>query len=89
MGFSVADTSRLGDDFPDMVVGRNGFDALVEMKTYDRRKNGPRKTAEDLLSGGQREFAQMWKGSRVIAAYTAEDVLRAFHERIRHLGLMR
>lgn len=78
VGFSVADTSRLGDDFPDLVIGKHGIDAKVECKTEDRRKNGV-KAAADLLSGGQKTFKSEWRGSPVIVAYTLEDVLFNFH----------
>lgn len=77
-GFSVFDTSKIGGDFPDMVIGKYGLDAKVECKTEDRRKNG-RKTAAELLSEGQSTFRTEWKGSPVIVAYTLEDVLFNFN----------
>lgn len=73
-GFSVADTSRLGDDFPDLVIGKHGIDAKVECKTP--RGN---KTAEERLTDGQTGFKDQWKGAPVIVAYTLEDVLFAFN----------
>lgn len=76
-GFSVADTSRLGDDFPDLVIGKFGIDAKVECKTEDVRKNG-HKTAAELLSDGQKDFKSEWKGSPVIVAYSLEDALHGF-----------
>lgn len=76
-GFSVADTSRLGDNFPDLVIGKHGIDAKVECKTRDRRKNGV-KTAAQLLSEGQREFKDAWRGAPVIVAYSLDDVLFSF-----------
>lgn len=84
-GFSVADTSRLGDDFPDLVIGKHGFDAKVECKTLDRRKNG-HKNAAQLMSEGQQDFAGQWKGSPVIAAYCLEDVLYGFNLLLRRHG---
>jgi Holliday junction resolvase len=77
-GFSVADTSRLGDDFPDMVIGKHGVDAKVECKSENRRKNGV-KTAAELLSEGQKGFKNEWRGSPVIVAYTLEDVIYGFN----------
>lgn len=77
LGFSVADTSNLGHDFPDLVIGKFGIDAKVECKTLDRRKNGL-KTAAELLSDGQKDFKSQWKGSPVIVAYSLEDALHGF-----------
>ena len=69
IGYSVADTSGVGHSFPDLVVGRNGMDAKVELKTPRGRKK-----AYERLSDGQATFARDWKGSPVIVAYCAEDV---------------
>ena len=84
-GFSVFDTSGMGRNFPDMVIGKYGFDAKVECKTEDRRKNG-RKTAAELLSDGQKDFKSQWKGSPVIVAYTLEDVLFNFNLLLKRHG---
>lgn len=84
-GFSVADTSRLGHDFPDLVIGKHGIDAKVECKTEDRRKNGV-KTAQELLSEGQEDFASQWKGSPVIVAYSLEEALYKFNSLLRGKG---
>lgn len=73
-GFSVADTSRLGDDFPDLVIGKHGLDAKVECKTPRGKK-----TAAQLLSAGQKEFKDEWKGAPVIVAYSLEDVIYGFN----------
>lgn len=32
-GFSVRDTSMIGDDFPDLIIGKNGMDRIVELKS--------------------------------------------------------
>lgn len=87
-GFSVADTSRLGDDFPDLVIGKHGFDAKVECKTAPNKVNKRRKaaTASELMSEGQQDFAGQWKGSPVIAAYCLEDVLYGFNLLLRRHG---
>lgn len=88
MGFSVADTSRCGDDFPDLVIGKHGLTALVEVKTKDRRKNGP-VTARYIASDGQREFALNWRGSPVIFAYHADDVRAEFDWLLRRAGVLK
>lgn len=51
-GCSVADTSRLGDDFPDMVVGGWGQTVLIEVKRDAKAK----------LTDGQFKFFHKWKG---------------------------
>jgi Holliday junction resolvase len=87
-GFSVADTSRLGDDFPDLVIGKHGITALVEVKSQDRRKNGL-KNAADLLSAGQKDFASQWKGAAVIVSYDLEGVLFSFGLLQKKMGFVR
>jgi hypothetical protein len=52
MGCSVKDTSRLGDDFPDMVVGLCGINVLIEVKRDEKAK----------LTDGQFKFFHEWKG---------------------------
>jgi hypothetical protein len=79
-GFSVVDTSRVGDDFPDLIIGKYGIDAKIECKTPRDMKTelGRRKTAQDAFSEGQDSFASTWKGTPVIAAYCLEDALHGF-----------
>jgi Holliday junction resolvase len=69
-GFSVADTSQVGGDFPDLVVARNALNVLVEVKTTNGR-----------LTAGQNDFASRWRGP-VILARSAEDVLAAFRHQL-------
>jgi hypothetical protein len=73
MGFSVADTSVVGDDFPDLVIGRMGLTGMVEVKS-------PRGllSARDRLSEGQERFCNEWRGAHVIVSYKAEEVAREF-----------
>lgn len=51
LGCTVADTSALGDDFPDMVVGIAGVNLMVEAKSDGGR-----------LSPGQHGFRERWRG---------------------------
>lgn len=74
-GFSVADTSRLGDSFPDLVIGKHGIDAKVECKSAKKIH----KRKGDGLSPGQVEFKDRWKGAPVIVAMTLEDVIYGFN----------
>ena len=67
-GVTVADTSRAGEGFPDLVVGRLGRNHLIELKNPDvepaRRK----------LTPAQREFRRTWTGQYAVAE-TLEQVL--------------
>jgi hypothetical protein len=83
-GFSVADTSRVGDGFPDLIIGKFGVDAKVECKTPRGRK-----TALERLGAEQREKASEWKGSTIIAAYCLEDVLFGFSLLLKRQGWVR
>jgi hypothetical protein len=87
-GFSVWDTSRLGGDFPDLIIGKHGIDAKVECKTMDRRKNGP-VTAAELLSAGQKDFKSTWRGTPVIVAYSIEEALYGFSMIQKRSGFVR
>lgn len=63
--YSVACTHVVGNDFPDLVIGKGGRTWLVELKD----KKGK-------LSPGQERFREEWKGSEVIEARTIEDILK-------------
>ena len=75
LGFSVADTSRMGDSFPDLVLGRAGVDRLVEIKTLRQRKHV---TYAQPRTAGQQSFADTWRGAPVILAYSLDDILTAW-----------
>ena len=59
-GASVADTSRLGGDFPDMVIALCGFNVLVEVK------DGSKPPSKSDLSKGQKKFQIEWRGWYVV-----------------------
>lgn len=67
-GWGVCSTSSVGDDFPDLVVARSGFTALVELKAG-------RCKAERRLTYGQALFHAYWPGV-VIKADSPEDALQ-------------
>lgn len=52
MGFSVADTAKLGDGFGDLVISRDQVTALVEVKRDRKAK----------LTEDQIKFHGSWKG---------------------------
>lgn len=66
MGASVADTSRLGDGFPDLVVGWRGINVLFEVK------DGAKRPSEIKLTPKETAFADKWNGQYCVV-YSAED----------------
>lgn len=67
-GCSVFGTQALGRGIPDLVVGREGFTALVECKTGNRK-----------LNELQRKFHDEWQGV-VIVARSGEEAVQKFME---------
>ena len=59
-----ADTSSMGDDFPDMVLDWNGHNPLVECKTGNRK-----------LRQGQHDFFDLWQGPHWIVR-SKEELLQ-------------
>ena len=68
LGWTTHDTSRLGENFPDMIAAKRGITILVECKTGKRK-----------LSEGQQEFYQTWNG-KVYVARSIDDVLTINHQ---------
>lgn len=62
MGYDVVSIAVVGDDIPDLVIGKDSLNLLVELKSG---KNKP--------SEGQVEFSINWGGYSTIA-YTAEEI---------------
>ena len=67
-GYSVAVTSQLGKGFPDIVVGKDGINVMVELKA----------TSKDKLTPHEVEFRDKWKGQYLIA-WNVETIVRAFN----------
>lgn len=67
-GWSVADTSRLGSGFPDLVVARAGRTVLVEVK------DGAKPPSKRKLTEDEQSFADAWHGEYRIAE-SVDDVL--------------
>ena len=68
IGCSVADTSRVGCGFPDLVVGFRGRNWLVEVK--DGRKSPSRRA----LTEDQVSFVAAWRGHWLRVDSAAEAV---------------
>ncbi len=70
LGCSVLNCSRIGNGFPDLVVGYRNECYTVEVKnpkyTYGRRG----------LNENQKKFADSWRGSPVLVVRTLDDVTR-------------
>lgn len=70
IGFLVKDTSKLGDDFPDLVVKHPAKPEIGVRMVEIKSKNGK-------LRPGQEKLKNEWEDS-VIVAYELDDVLSIF-----------
>ena len=61
LGFSVADTSKLGAGFPDLVIAFAKRTALVEVK------DGTKVPSARVLTKPEADFRADWKGTYLIA----------------------
>jgi hypothetical protein len=71
LGISTMDTSPLGENCPDAVLGFQGRNYLLEIKTLTGKRNPKMKKC----TKGQNEFHLLWRGSPVIVAATVEEIL--------------
>ena len=63
LGYSVADTSRLGSGFPDLVIAKGRRTVLVEIK--DGRKSPSKRR----LTPDEQAFADAWRGEyRIVSS---------------------
>jgi len=69
IGCTVADTSRAGEGFPDLVVGYRGVNYLLEVK------DGNKSSSRRALTPAQAEFHKKWHG-KVVVVESVEDALR-------------
>lgn len=63
-GFSVFDTSGIGRGFPDLILGRNSYTWLVEIKM-----------PEGKLNKKQIKFHQEWKGCAIAIIRSVEEAV--------------
>jgi hypothetical protein len=56
LGFSVFDTSRVGEGFGDAVIARNNKTAIVEIKDGSKPPSARKLTADEV------KFSKAWKG---------------------------
>jgi hypothetical protein len=64
IGASVHDTHRVGDGFPDLVVGYRGATGLLELKLPGRD-----------LEPHQGDWHAAWRGAPVLVARTVEEAI--------------
>ena len=65
--------ASVGKGCPDLLVGRNGQNYLIEVK------DGSRRPSERRLTEDQQEWHQEWRG-QVAVAESAEEALRLLDE---------
>ena len=73
LGYSVAHTHTIGKGFPDIVIGRDGVNTLVEIK------DGSKVKSQRQLTSDEKTFHEVWLGT-VIIIESVEDVI-AFSKR--------
>jgi len=66
LGASVFDASRMGQGFPDLVVGYNHQTVLVEIKSGEQKK----------FTQAQLKFMADWKGSAVTRINDTDGAIR-------------
>lgn len=67
LGWSVKDTHRQSDGFPDMIAGKPGFACLIEAKEPGKK-----------LTPKEQTFAEEWTGPYIVAfspEHAAEQLL--------------
>lgn len=72
LGLTVCDLSAVGQGVPDLIVGFQGVNLLVEVKN-----------SRGVLTSSQKEWHERWKGKVVVAYYT-HDILYAFAELVEY-----
>lgn len=68
-GFAVAHTHTIGKGFPDLVIARNGWTGLVEVKDADKPPSARR------LTNDEYDFHQKWPGE-IFIIESVDDVLK-------------
>lgn len=69
-GCTVTPTHMVGDGFPDLVVGRNGINHLLEVK------DGTKPPSARGLTADEKKWHIEWRGV-VNVVYSVDDALRA------------
>lgn len=67
-GYSVQSLAQLGNGVPDLLLGRNGVNHLVEIK------DGDKPASRQQLTADQSEWTERWKG-KVWLVTSKEDAI--------------
>ncbi len=73
-GVTVAHTHVIGSGFPDILVGRNGKNYLIELKDGKKFKSWKKLTPDE------EKFHEKWTG-QIAVAETFEDVLQIINSK--------
>lgn len=73
-GFSVAILSNIGKGVPDLLVGANGINYLIELK------DGSKPPSQRRLTEDEKAFAESWRGF-VAVCNSADEILELIDER--------
>ena len=68
IGCSVRDASRMGDGFPDLIVGYRRRNFLLEVK------DGAKAASDRKLTPDQVEFHRLWRGQVAVVTSAAEAI---------------
>ncbi len=69
-GWSVFDTSALGYGFPDLLVGKPGFNCVVEIK------DGAKPPSARELTKAERDFRDNWTGPYIVATCPTDALVQ-------------
>lgn len=78
LGFTVLDISAVGGGCPDIVVGRRGYNWLIEIKDGSKPPSARKRTVDELT------FAVHWNGQ--VKVISSRDEAIKFETDIRELG---
>ena len=70
-GFSVLILSNIGKGCPDLLVGLNGVNLLVELKDENKPPSAKKLTPDEV------QFFDTWKGKAILAE-NAEQIIKSF-----------
>lgn len=79
IGCTVTPTHMVGDGFPDLVVGRNGVNHLLEIK------DGAKVPSKRELTKDEKKFHIEWRGT-VDVVYSVDDALRVVTQGLKGAG---
>jgi len=76
VGYSVLDTADLGHGAPDLVVGANGINLLLEVK------NPEQPPSKRKLTPQEQDFCNDWRGQYDVVE-TIDDVIRIVAQKLK------